>query len=253
VSDIVAVAPYFFYSLQHGLSLDERIAMLFRRDSAMPAIAAAMPAMNRDLAVYEINLHTVNGDASAAERKPVVAGLPAGSALARNLLDNLALGVRRQLVYSLTGFDSQLTSGQGTVPLWGIARDVGPTNRLRPTGLALELLNEAVAGDMMAVTSRGAPDVSVYAFRSARGWAVVLVSSSPTEKNVIVHLPCQSAPCEIKDSEVRIDRLVSRSPDSTNEDAEEVRIVRETAPLLAGSISVKLSPWGLAVLLPVQE
>lgn len=243
-TDIVAVAPYFFYSLSAGLPLEARISSLFQRNRNMPTLAGAMPALNKELAVYETNLHTVEGDAPPEDRKPVVAGLAAGSALARNMLDSLMLGVRRQCVYTLTGLENQLSSRPGTVPLWGIARDVGPTQRLRPTGLALQLMNQVLSGDMMAVVTRGSTDVSTYAFRTPRGWAAIVVSSAASDRKVTLRLP------KAADRLLTLQRLSSQSRTATNEESEEVRITREKIALLDSSVNISLSPWGMAVLLP---
>jgi hypothetical protein len=242
--DIVAIAPYFLYSLPAGISLEERLGLLFGRDGNVPEIDARTRALGKELAVYEVNLHTVNGDAPPEDRRPVVAGMAAGSALARNMLDMLSLGVRRQCVYTLTGFDATLASRPGTVPLWGIARDLGPTQRLRPTGLALQLLNTVLRGDLMEVRHRGAADSFVYALRSTQGMSAVLVSSSPEERRITVEFP--HAP----DGIVTLDRLTARSQTATNEDAEEVRIERETLPRLDARVTVTLRPWSMAVLSP---
>ena len=42
----------------------------------------------------------------------------------------------------------------GFVPLWGIVRDLGSTQRFRPTGLALTMLNHAVQGDVYQVSNQ---------------------------------------------------------------------------------------------------
>jgi hypothetical protein len=240
--DIVAIAPYFLYSLPAGLPLEQRMAQLFGRDGNVPQIDTTARSLGKELAVYEVNLHTINGDAPPEERSPVVAGMAAGSALARNMLDALSLGVRRQCVYTLTGFDAKLTSRPGTVPLWGLARDLGPTQRLRPTGLALQLLNTVLRGDLMEVRRRGAPDTFVYALRSGREASAVLVSSAPDERRVTVQFP------RTPDGIMTLQRLVSRTQTSTNEDAEGVRIETETVPLLDSRVTVTLRPWSMAVL-----
>ncbi len=84
VSDIVAVAPYFFYSLSAGLSLVDRVAVLFQPTRDMKTIAAAVAPLHKELAIYEVNLHNIEGNASADERRPVVAGIASGAALAKN-------------------------------------------------------------------------------------------------------------------------------------------------------------------------
>jgi len=194
------------------------------------------------LAIYEVNLHTIEGDATAAERLPVVGGLASGAALARTMLNSLALGARKQCIYSFTGFNAQLTSQPGYIPLWGIARDVGPTQRFRPTGLALELLNEALRGDMFEVNRLGAKDVSIYAFRTAKDWAAVFVSSSLSDRTVKFELPPGSQ------SALHLDRLVSDSIDATNEDASHIRIDRALMNATNGVASFDLHALGIGIL-----
>jgi hypothetical protein len=245
LADIVAVAPYFYYSVPAGLTISERIALLFkpgRKD--LQTIAEALPPLHKELSIYEVNLHTIEGDAAAGERRPIVGGIASGAALARTMLDALTLGVRRQCAYSFLGFEARLTSQPGYIPLWGMARDAGPTKRFRPTGLALELLNEALRGDMVSMDTRGPEDVSTYAFRTATDWAVVFVSSSLSNRKVTFTLPAASS------TKLRLDRLVSDTIDSTNEDAEHVRIERATISGQGNHASFELSPLSTAVLLP---
>ncbi len=243
VSDIVAIAPYFYYSVPAGLTFNQRISLLFQpNQSNLTTIAAALPALNKELAIYEVNLSTTDGAASADDRLPVVAGIASGAALAGTMLDSLARGARRQCAYSFTGFDFQLTSQPGYVSLWGMARDVGPTQRFRPTALALELLNEAIRGDMVAVHKRGPLDVSVYAFRTARTWAAVFVSASTSDRVVKFQVPPGAG------SALHLDRLVSDALDATNEDAAHIRIDRETVPIDDATASFRLPPLSIAVL-----
>jgi hypothetical protein len=245
LSDIVSVAPYFYYSVPSGLSLSERIALLFKPGrNDVQTIAAALPPLKKELAIYEVNLHTIEGNASADERRPIVGGIASGAALARTMLDALALGVRRQCAYSLLGFNAQLTSQPGYIPLWGMARDAGPTQRFRPTGLALELMNEALRGDMVSVDARGPKDVTTYAFRRPKDWAVVFVSSSLSDRKVQFALPPASR------SPLHLDRLVTDALEATNEDAPHVRIARGTISAEGNTASFNLQPLSIAFVSP---
>jgi hypothetical protein len=250
VSDIVAVAPYFFYSLPRGLSLADRIAILFKSDRAdLEKIASNVAPLHKEMAIYEVNLHNTEGDASAGERRPVVGGMPSGTALARTMLDALALGIRRQCAYTLVGFDSQLASQPGYVPLWGMIRDLGPTQRLRPTGLAFELMNEAIRGDMVRIDIHGAKDVKAYGFKSGQSWTVIFVSSSPSDR-MLCFTPL---PDTLDSSSVSMNTLVSDASGADNEDGEHVRIQRTTVGVTGHSICFDLRPWSIAVLLPSKD
>ena len=235
-ANVVAVAPYYLYSVSKGLPLAGRIASLFPRPIALPRTPV-------ELAVYEVNASALDGTASAEERKPVLAGIASGTALAKTMLDLLASGVRRQCAYSLAGFDAALPNQSGYVPLFGMVRDLGPTRRFRPTGLALELLNQVVDGDMQSVEQRGPSDVSVYGFHSAKGWSAAILSGSGVQRTVAVRFPRGAAA-------QRLLRLSAPSLEATNEDNERVRIVAEGTPFSDHEARIVLDPWSMAVLLP---
>ena len=163
------------------------------------------------------------------------------------LLDALALGVRRQCVYTLAGYDAFLADRSGFTKLFGIVRDLGATERFRPAGLATVMLNQAIAGDLMrSVNLAGVEqDVSLYAFHSTAGWSAAIVSSSPIEQTVSINFPINS-PTALPRSLVR---LQAREPWTTNENANDVRIVEEAVESIGTTISFRLSAYGLAVLL----
>ncbi|HZT33964.1 MAG TPA: hypothetical protein VFA33_29000 [Bryobacteraceae bacterium] len=241
---VVAVAPYFLDSLECGLSGPARLEGLFAGDGGKLAEeTAANTALGKETAVYEVNLHTTRGTAPEAERDPLAAGAAAGSALAATVLDALALGVRRQCVYALAGYDTRLADTGGFVKLWGIARDLGPTCRLRPTGLAVQLLNRVLAGEMCKVEGSGLAGVRGYAFRSAAGWAAALVSSAPEPREVALRFPADGARLP-----QQLLRLAADGPFDTNEEAERVRITAEPAREQAGVFRVRIPAWGMAVL-----
>jgi hypothetical protein len=130
-------------------------------------------------------------------------------------------------------------------------RDVGATKRFRPTGLALELLNKALRGDLYAVrTLNSSPiqDLTVGAFRSAAGWSAALVSASPLTRTITLHFPPASALLPR-----RVLRLDTSNPEATNEVAEEVRVFEEALVPQETTVSVTLPAWGLIVLLPSTE
>lgn len=243
-ADLLAVAPYFAYTLEPELGEDERAARLFPNDAAaFDAVAAAAAAAGKELACYELGLHTTKGAAGDAERTAFVAGAAAGAALAARLLDAQERGVRLQAVYALAGFDSWRDDRGGFVRLWGLARDLGPTLRLRPTGLAVAALNRALPGDRHPVRGTdGAPFLRAAAYRTARGWSAALVSARRVPTDVVVAFPDGPAP----DRALVLD---APSPWATNEDAETVRLVER--PLAPGAeLRVTVPALGLVVLVP---
>lgn len=245
--DLLAVAPYVLHSLAPGLSPQRRLDALFERDGGRLArIAAGLRAQGVELAVAEVNVHALGGDASVEERGPVVAGAAAGTAVARRLLEGTLLGARRQCVWSLAGFET-FTSARALTPLFGVTRDLGPTRRLRPSGLALSILNAALPGDVHRVDGEKgsrARDVTVAALRSAAGWSLVAASAEEGSVDVEVTLPKEGR------RPGRLLALRAATPLATNESSELVT-VRETALPAAGDvIRFTVPARGLAAAVP---
>ena len=243
---LIAVAPYFLRSLSADDSPAAALSALFAGDGGtLREIAGGLRNSGHELGVYEINLHTTEGDAAVAVRTPVAAGAASGSALAIHLLDGLALGIRRQCVYVLSGFDFRLSGPLGYAPLWGIARELGSTQRLRPTGMALALLNRAVAGDLYKcrVPYR---DLTVAPFRNGSVWSVAVASAAAEPREVQIEFP------EIHGVRLPTRCLTLRAagPLATNEEAELVSIAQEPIVATSHMIRMHLPGYGLAVLLP---
>lgn len=253
-ADILALAPYFQPTLFAGVPQSQSLEALFAGDHGLLSESVnGIRAMGKEVGVYEVNLHTTDGNARSEERDPITASAAAGSALAKVMLDALALGVRRQCVYTLAGYDGWLNDRSDFVKLFGVVRDLGATERVRPTGLAMAMLNQALPGDLMRSIHLGGPDnaqdVSIYAFRSAAKWSVVAVSSAAVERTVIISFPPtrDNAPPQI------LLRLDAPAPGTTNEFANDVRISRENLAQTGTSISFQLPAYGLAVLIPREK
>lgn len=248
-ADMLAVAPYFLLTLQAGMSPALHLKELFAGDEGrLETIAAGLRNVKKELALAEVNLHTLGGSAPPKERDRVTAGAAAGSALARTLLESLALGVRRQCVYVLAGYDTNLSETPGLTKLWGIVRDVGATKRFRPTGLAVELLNRALRGDLHGVRAADThveQDLTVGVFHTTTGWSAALVSASPFTRIITLHFPPSSAALPR-----RALRLDTSDLEATNEEREDVRVFEDNLTPKETTVSVVLPPWGLVVLLP---
>ena len=178
-ADIVAVAPYFATELPAGARTEQIDALLFdSAETSLRKLHSAVTGRQKELAVYEVNLHTVGGSASAAERNQMVLGAAAGSALANRLMEDMSWGVRSQCVYVLSGFDAYTLDGKGLVELWGVSRDLASLPRLRSTGLALGMLNQSVQAELHRIqaTSGGDSGVNAVAFRGSSGWSAAVVS-----------------------------------------------------------------------------
>ncbi|QKJ67721.1 hypothetical protein HQN60_13900 [Deefgea piscis] len=195
VADRVAVAPYFLYKIDNN----ETEKQLRQR-----ALASQLPllvkqqqlskAKNKPLAVYEINFHSSMGNAPAALRNLVLNNGIAGVALARQLIDSSLVGIREQAVYTLAGYSLKLENSLGDVPLFGISRDLSEANRLRPTGLALAMLNEVAGGHIHAVGCTSETDacnaLSAVMFNKEQKQQFAIVNAS--ESSHSLRMPCRS-------------------------------------------------------------
>ncbi len=243
-ADLLAVAPYFAFILDASTSTSEAFSSLFSGDGdRLQQEARAAGGIGKEIALYELNLHTTEGNASAEARDKLTAGAASASAVARTILEGMTVGARRQCVYSLAGYDSWLGDRSGFVKLWGVVRDLSVAGRMRPSGLAVSILNRAIAGDLMRVARpAGNDDASVYAFRSPTGWSAAVVSWSPQPRNITIAFPSDTA------APRRLLTLVALSPESTNEGGELVRITEETLAQSGTSIEVRVPAYGLCAL-----
>ncbi len=243
-ADILAVAPYLLRALDTGTSLDAAFGQLFEADGGrLKGIQSAASSVHKETAVYEINLHTDGGTAKDNERMRITSGQASGTAIAVQMLDSLAAGVRRQCVYTLAGFDNNSAAPGGHVRLWGIARDLASGLRLRPSGLAIRLVNQAVHGDLMRSESTDTA-IRAYVFRGAGRWSAVIASTSPETKQVQVKFPAQSA------LPTTAYTFSADSPAATNEDEERVTIQAMKVTFTGDTTQVQLPPYGLAALVP---
>jgi len=244
-ADVLAVAPYFLFTLVSGLTPAQRLAALNPDDTGNFGALAAGVANGPELAVYEVNLHTTGGDAPEAERNPTVGGTAAAAALARRLLQAQAAGARRIIAYELAGYDMWTNDHKGFVNLWGVVRDLGPTRRLRATGLAVALLNQVIGGDLhqLAVTPP-APDLTAAAYHTPAGWAGALASVRRTPVTVTVAFPGQPAGAIPQ----RALTLAAADPWATNDANEAVRVADVPVKATAGGVTVVVPPASVVVL-----
>lgn len=240
-ADLIAVAPYLLPRLDADAGR-RALEQLFADDGGRLAqIAAALPT-GKELAVYEVNLHTTRGDAPAAGRNALVSGAASGPALAKRLLEALALGARRQCVYTLAGYDTPLDGQASLVPLFGVTRDLAGDLRLRPSGLATALLNRVIDGDLHAVAG-APPDLLIAPFRSPHGWSAAVVSSAATARRLTLRFPNDATP---RPSQGLV--LDASDPWASNEETQTVA-PRPLAVRTAGrAIEVEIPPHSLAVL-----
>lgn len=245
VHGLLAVAPYFFYRVAAGSTIGQRLeAMLEADDGDLASLAKAVGEGGTELASAELNVHATFGDASPEQRDPIVTGAAAGTALARRALAALSLGFRRQCVYSLGGFATPLAERSGLVRLFGVTRDLAGPVHLRPTGMALGLLNRALPGDAHGVGAKVPAGLTTVAIRSGEGWSAALVSTRDTPADVEVVFP----PSGALPSGALV--LAADDPLAGNESAANVAVAPLRSVVRGRSVTVRLPPRSVVALLP---
>lgn len=242
----LAVAPYFLFKLD---DTDKVLEKLFEQDDFFRETLAATQAQGKDLLVYETNLHTTGGNAPATERDIATTSAAAGAALAKRLLTALNLGITKQCLYTLAQYDAFVESQgnqRGLAKLWGIVRDLGGTQRLRPAGLAMAMLNQVLPADVHPVKSLDANDnaITLTALHTPKGWALAAVSAKSEAQKITVQFPVQA-----RKQVWRVWRLDSPSPAADNEAQENVRIVEGRFGASGDRVSLMVPAYGLVVLM----
>jgi len=243
---IVAIAPYYTPSVKQSTTLRDGISQLFAVDNtALEQFSKIVVQNSKGGAIYEMNAHSLEGDAEAEDVSRLVSSAAAGSAILYHSLIAMEHGIMRQCLYSLAGFDTFRKDGK-LVRLFGLTRDLATPGRLRPTGLAMALANKAIAGDMYKVamitprSPSGMPPIAIAAFRYKNGWSLVAASASPTEFQVTIEFPPGG---ELPTNLVQV---ASASPLSTNESVTEVSLQRLPITVEARRVRFRLAPYGSA-------
>lgn len=239
--DSIGVAPYFLMSMDAGMTNEQILEEMFKNDNQIyKQINEGLAPLDKKLAVYEVNMHTLDGNATVAERNPYVAGAVGGTALAKRLIDGMFNHASPQSVFCLAGFDTSYYTFSGFLKLWGITRDVSPTKRIRPTGLALTLMNQVIAGSLHEINPTAdvspetgeeieipveAKNLTLAAFRSVHHWGAAAVNANPIPLTIEIEFPEDSRSVPTLAS-----RLSYNSYLDTNEDSELVTVTTEPVP-----------------------
>ncbi|MEM7235362.1 MAG: hypothetical protein AAF517_24530, partial [Planctomycetota bacterium] len=236
---LLAIAPYFLHSFD-GTDTESALSALFRpqRIDFIPSVDIAKHSQ-LELSVAEVHLHTIQGESPSPIRRPLVAGAASATAVARRLIHALQAGVRRQCVYTFSGYDMQ--AGEEFVPLWGIVRDLSAPNQFRPSGLALTLLNRVVGGNYhVCRVPKG--DLTAVAFRHDEDWRLAIASSSPRTQRTQIEFPHLG---KLPRRQLWID---TSDPSGTNEYVPKVGIKRRRVNARGRRVDVQIPPYGLVIL-----
>ena len=223
------------------------VAQLFAtEDRSAEDYARLARQSGKQLAIYEMNAHSMDGDATPAEASALVTGQAAGTAILFHALRAMEQGATRQCLFTLAAFDTFRSDGK-LIRLFGLARDLTEDGRLRPTGLAMELANRAIGGDAwdltpaMGMDTQAARDVAALAFRGQRGWSVVVASASSQPLDLVIELPAGHA-----DMPRSLARLTGPGPMANNEDGPKVKLTVEPAAVEGNRLRIHLDPFGAA-------
>ena len=261
-ANTLAIAPYLMHSVTHWANDDELYGPLLAqpeqmsREGIVKATQAA--AAGRQLAVYEVNLHTTEGSAPQAVLDRFTPSAAAGVAVAGHMLRMMRdRGVRDEMLFSLPQFQFKRSDGT-LVRLWGSVVEMGADGRARPQLLAESLANRAIRGNLVKVEVsgedpthdqaqgnddvrlNGVHEVDAYAFQEGRSHGLVIFNYGLHQaRRISVEAPGLQA-----NPNVGLWRLVSAGPGANNENAVEVTVKEER---LSGT-ELELAPCSMAVL-----
>lgn len=248
-ADGLAIAPYFFPSLQKAVPDSEILRMLFKKETRLSqTLSDHLFSKQKYLTVSEVNFHTLQGDAKSYERNRLVAGAASGGVLVKHVLEQFYSGADPVLVNGLVGLYAPTEQENEEVALWGVIRDFGPPARWRPTGLALMMLNQVIGGNLYALISpedtgaRG-KHLTSAAFKRENGWTAALVSAEEKPVTVKISFPKDEHPLPQK-----MFKLEASDPFQTNETEVHVRIVEADFEVEGRTIQFVIPPWGFVVL-----
>jgi hypothetical protein len=236
------------------LSDAQILAGLFPQDEK-PFLQEFKSLSANPLWLYEYNLHTDGGNAGFDERRRAITGLASGDSLAARALSFYNNGSVNHAVYRLSqiyGFARGTpVDGSRLVPLWGVTRDFAfPT--LRPTGLAIELMNRAIGGDMYrlncsAFDAAACQDLISLGFINAAK-QVSLVISNPTgeTRNLAITWPGTKLPTTWQTLDGSSLWVYNESPVAGR--ADPVQIASKPLTASARKLVLQLPPYAVGVI-----
>lgn len=262
LANTLAIAPYLMRSVTQWANDDELYGPLLAQPEEMSrdgfVAQTAQSAGGRQLAVYEVNLHTTGGTAPKAVLDRFTPSDAAGVAAAGHMLRMMRdHGVRDEMLFSLPQYEFRRPDGT-PIRLWGSVVEMGADGRKRPQFLAESLANRAIRGDLVKVEIRGqnpahdqpqgndgvrlrdVHEIDAYAFRGGKRHSLIVFNYGLHQARRIDI----DAPGLTHDANATLSRLVSASPGDTNEATVKVRVEEQH---FRGS-EITLAPCSMAVL-----
>ncbi len=262
LANTLAIAPYLMRSVTEWANDDQLYGPLLAQPEEMSrdgfVAEAARSAGGRQLAVYEVNLHTTGGTAPQDILDRLTSSDAAGIAVAGHMLRMMRDdGVRDEMLFSLPQFEFGRADGK-TVKLWGSVVEMGADGRKRPQFLAESLANRAIRGDLVkveisganpthdqapgndAVSLRDVHEIDAYAFRDGKRHSLIVFNYGLHEARRIGIDDTGLA----HDANATLAWLASSQPSDTNEATVKVRIEEER--FRGGELT--LAPCSMAVI-----
>jgi hypothetical protein len=209
------------------------------REGIVKAAATSIPG--RQLAVYEVNLHSTEGTAPQADLDRLTPSAAAGVAVTGHMLRMMRdHGVRTQMLFSLPQFSFRRSDGT-LVRLWGSVVQMGADGRARPQLLAETLANKAIRGNLVRVETSGenpthdqaegndgvqlggVHEIDSYAFQDGATHSLIVFNYGIHHSR---RIRIEAAGLKAGASG-RLWRLVSPSPGANNEDQVQVTLKEE--------------------------
>jgi hypothetical protein len=262
LANTLAIAPYLMHSVTRWGTDDELFGPLMAQPEQMSREGIVREtrasAGGRQLAVYEVNLHTTEGAPPEHVLDRFTPSAAAGVAVAGHMLRMMRdHGIRDQMMFCLPQFQFKRSDGT-QVKLWGSVVDMGPTGRKRPQLLAEGLANRAIRGNLVrveisgenpthdqplgndGVRLNGVHELDAYAFEEGKTHALILFNYGlHTARRIGIEAPGLAS-----NAKATLWRLKSSRPDATNETADEVKVEEEP---FSGT-ELTLPPCSMAVL-----
>ncbi len=258
----LAIAPYLMYSVTQWANDGQLYGPLLAQPEEMSrtGIVAQTQASagGRQLAVYEVNLHTTEGDPPQAVLDRFTPSAAAGIAVAGHMLRMMRdHGIRDQMLFSLPQYEFKRADGK-LVRLWGSVVEMGANGRKRPQFIAESLANRVIRGNLVrvdvsgqnptrnqplgndGVELNGVHEIDAYGFEDGR-WRGLIVFNYGLHQSRQIRV---EAPGLNSHSSIGVARMVSPGPGATNEQTVQVKIEEQR---MTGTKLV-LAPCSMAVL-----
>lgn len=238
----LAVGPYFAYQPTPGLSVDEwSSAALDDGEVLRERLQQAQGDTPHRIAAYELNFHSTQSQAEPQELAALVNSPRSGFILGWQLMRNQQAGISPQLIYTLSGRQTRSAGRDVSLPLWGISENLA-SGRLRPSGLAMRLLNQAWGGPQLASHCQQDCDtLQLLAFGKPDAPRLI-VANRGADKQITIALPASS-------QTYRLQWLDGR--DSTAGQA--ANLIEQNLSAKDHQLGLHLPAYSLAILMPQGE